>query len=80
MMSESSDDEAENFSADITKSKQCACFKIETLCGNTVLIVYISLEEVCGNATLDRSTVQKWHKRFREGAEHRRESAFWLFL
>ncbi len=42
-------------------------WKIKTSHGNIVPIIHASLKEVCGNATLDRSTVQWWHKRFREG-------------
>ncbi len=40
---------------------------IKILWGNTVPITHISLKEVCRNATLNRSTVQQWHKHFREG-------------
>ncbi len=58
---------AENFSANVTKSEQYSYIKIETLCGNIVCIIYTPLKEVCGNATMDRSTVQQLHKRFREG-------------
>ncbi len=65
-MSELSEGEAENVSAYVTKSKQRAYIKIETLCGDTVPIIQASLKEVYGKATLDRSTVQWWHKRFRE--------------
>ncbi len=56
-MSESSEDDAENFSAHIRKSKQRAYIKIETLYGNMVSIIHASLKEVCRNATLDRSNV-----------------------
>ncbi len=56
-MSELSKDGAKNFLAYVTKYNQCAHIKIETLYGNTVPIIHTSLKEVCGNATLDRSTV-----------------------
>ncbi len=57
-MSLLSEDETENFSAHITKSEQWAYMKIETLRGNTALIIHASLKEVCRNVTLNRSTVQ----------------------
>ncbi len=41
--------------------------KIETLRGNIVSIIYVSLKKVSGNAKLDRNTVQWWHKYFTEG-------------
>ncbi len=65
-MSELSKNETENFPAYVTKFEQCAYIKIKTLCSNTVPIIHASLKEVCGNATLDKSTVQWWHKCFRE--------------
>ncbi len=65
-MSELSEDEAENFSAHVIKFEQWVYIKIETLCGITVPVNYALLKEVCGNATLDRITVQWWHKHFRE--------------
>ncbi len=51
-MSELSEDEAKNFSAHITKSKQRASIEIETLCGNTVPISHALLKDICGNGTL----------------------------
>ncbi len=45
-------------------SVQSVYIKVKTLCNNTVPIIHASLKEVCGNATLDRSTVQLWHKHF----------------
>ncbi len=47
--------------------KQGAYIKIKTLRGNTVSIIHTLLKEVYENATLDRSTVQWWHKHFRQG-------------
>ncbi len=41
--------------------------QIKTLRGSAVPIIHSSFKKVCGNATLDRSTVEWWHKRFREG-------------
>ncbi len=35
--------------------------------GNIVPIIHALLKEIRGNATLDRNTVQQWHKCFREG-------------
>ncbi len=57
-MSELPEDEAENFSVHVIKSKHCVYIKIKTLCGNTVPIIHTSLKEICGNATLHLSTVQ----------------------
>ncbi len=71
-MSELSEDEAENFLAHVAKFEQCVYIKIKTLCDNTDPIIHASLKEVCGNATLDRSTTQRLHKYFREGREHRK--------
>ncbi len=49
---------AENFSAHVTESEQPTYIKVETLCGNAVPIIHTLLKEVCGNITLDRSTVR----------------------
>ncbi len=64
-MLELSKDEAKNFSAQVTQSKQHAYIKIETLHGNTVSIIHALLKEVCGNAILGWSTVQQQHKCFK---------------
>ncbi len=50
----------------VTKSKQFAHIKIETLWGSTVPIIHTLLKEICGNATLNSSTIQQMHKRFRK--------------
>ncbi len=54
------------FLACVTKSKQGAFIKIKTMCGNMFPIIHTLLKEVCGNATLDRSTIQWQYKCFRE--------------
>ncbi len=65
VMSELSKDEAENFSARVMKSEQQSIHQGWNF--TQQYIIYASLKEVCWNATLDRSTVQRWHKRFSEG-------------
>jgi hypothetical protein len=40
---------------------------IETLCGKNPTEIHITLCEVCGEQTVDRSTVFHWAIRFREG-------------
>ncbi len=48
---------------------------------HSVFIIHASFKEVCGNATINRSTVQWWHKRFREGMnEHRKQPMVWWSL
>ncbi len=65
-MLELSEYEAENFLARVTKSEQHAYIKIKTLHDSTVPVTHTLLKDVCRNATLDRCTVQQWHKCFRE--------------
>ncbi|VVC38277.1 Double-stranded RNA-binding domain [Cinara cedri] len=48
-------------------TKQRAYIKIETIRGKTVPEIHAALNEVCGTDTVDRSTVQRWHQRFRDG-------------
>ncbi len=76
-MSELSEDEVENFSAHVTRFEQQAYIKIEILCGNyrwQVPIIHTLSKAVCGSVTLGRSTVQQWHKRFREGGVSTKDS------
>ncbi len=79
-MLELPEDEVEHFVTYIIKSKQRTHIKIETLHGNTVPITHVSLKEVCGNATLDRSTVQWWHKHFRENLRKKCSAPFTLLI
>ena len=54
-------------SGTVTNDDQRAYIKIETLCGKTATEIHISLMEVCGVGTVDRSTISRWGQRFREG-------------
>jgi hypothetical protein len=54
-------------SGKITVMDQRLYIKIETLCGITPTQIYESLREVCGDSTVDRSTISRWSQRFREG-------------
>lgn len=67
MMCESDNESENNSSAYIYVFEQRAYIKIETICGKTVPEIHAALNEVCGTDTVDRSTVQRWHQRFREG-------------
>jgi len=51
----------------VTRHEQRAYVKIETLRGNLVPKIVSALKEVCGGDALDRSTIQRWHKRVHQG-------------
>jgi transposase len=53
-------------SGKITVMDQRSYIKIETLRGITPTQIYES-REVCGDSTVDRSTIFRWSQRFREG-------------
>ncbi|VVC35793.1 Hypothetical protein CINCED_3A021583 [Cinara cedri] len=67
MMCESDNESENNSSAHISVFEQRAYIKIETIRGKTVPEIHAALNEVCGTDTVDRSTVQRWHQRFRDG-------------
>jgi transposase len=54
-------------SGKITVMDQRSYIKIETLRDITPTQIYESLREVCGDYTIDRSTISRWSQRFREG-------------
>ncbi|KAL4083594.1 hypothetical protein QTP88_028910 [Uroleucon formosanum] len=66
-MCESDNESENNSSAHISVFEQRAYIKIETIRGKTVPEIHAALNEVCGTDTVDRSTVQRWHQRFRDG-------------
>ncbi len=59
-MSELPEDKAKTFLAGVTTSEYCVYIKIETFCGKTVTIIHTLLKEICGNATMGKSTAQQW--------------------
>ncbi|VVC32732.1 Hypothetical protein CINCED_3A021716 [Cinara cedri] len=67
MMCESDNESENNSSAHISVFEQRAYIKIETIRGKTVPEIHAALNEVCGTDTVDRSTVQRWRQRFRDG-------------
>ncbi|KAK9686062.1 hypothetical protein QE152_g37494 [Popillia japonica] len=67
MMSEGDNDSENKSSAHISVLEQRAYIKIETIRGKTVPEIHAALNEACGMDTADRSTVQRWHQRFRKG-------------
>ncbi|VVC24343.1 Hypothetical protein CINCED_3A013063 [Cinara cedri] len=67
MMCESDNESENNSSAHISVFEQRAYIKIETIRGKTVPEIHAALNEVCGTDTVDRSTMQRWHQRFRDG-------------
>ncbi|VVC34278.1 Ribonuclease H-like domain [Cinara cedri] len=67
MICESNNESENNSSAHISIFEQRAYIKIETIRGKTVPEIHAALNEVCGTDTVDRSTVQRWHQRFRDG-------------
>ncbi|VVC42113.1 Hypothetical protein CINCED_3A015308 [Cinara cedri] len=67
MMCESDNESVNNSSVHISVFEQRAYIKIETIRGKTVPEIHAALNEVCGTDTVDRSTVQRWHQRFRDG-------------
>ncbi|CAK9799257.1 Protein GVQW3 [Anthophora plagiata] len=44
-----------------------AYIHIETVSGKKVPEIHAALKEACGRFTVNRSTVQRWHTKFREG-------------
>lgn len=54
-------------SGTVTNDDQRAHIKIEILRGKTPTEIHISLMEVCGVETVDRSTISGCAQRFREG-------------
>ena len=51
----------------VTISDQRSYIKIETLRVNNLTGIHGALSEVCGEFTVDRSTVSRWADRFRGG-------------
>ncbi|KAF0753313.1 histone-lysine N-methyltransferase SETMAR-like [Aphis craccivora] len=66
-MCESDNESENNSSAHVSVFEQRAYIKIETIRGKTVPEIHAALNEVCGTDTVDRSTVQRWYQRFRDG-------------
>jgi len=54
-------------SGTVTVEDQRSCNKIETLRGKNPTKIHSALREVCGEQTVDRSTVSHWATCFREG-------------
>jgi transposase len=54
-------------SCTVTFEDQRSYIKIETLRGKNPTDIHSALREVCGEQTVDRSTVSRWATRFREG-------------
>jgi hypothetical protein len=54
-------------SGTVTVEDQRSYVKIETLRGQNPTEIHSALREVCGEQTVDRSTVSRWGTRFREG-------------
>ena len=54
-------------SGTMTVSNQCLCIKIETLRDKNLTEIHGALSEVCGEITVDRSTVSHWVHRFPGG-------------
>ena len=59
-------------SGTVTVEDQRSYIKIETLCGKNTTEIHNALREVCGEQTVERSTVSHWATRFREGRVHKR--------
>jgi len=55
-----------NSSAHVTVFEQRAYIEIETIRGKTVPEIHATLNEVCETDTVDRSSVQRRHQRFRD--------------
>ena len=51
-------------SGTVTISDQRSYIKIETLRGKNLTEIHCALSEVCGEFTVDRSTVSRWVNRF----------------
>jgi transposase len=54
-------------SSTVTFEDQRSYIKIETLRGKRPTEIQSALREVCGEQTVDRSTVSRWATRFHEG-------------
>ena len=54
-------------SGTVTVEDQRSYIKIETLLGKNPAEIHSALREVCGEQTVDRSTISRWATRFREG-------------
>ena len=54
-------------SGTVTVEDQKSYIKIETLRGKNPTEIHSALREVCGEQTVERSTVSRWATRFREG-------------
>ena len=54
-------------SCTVTVEDQRSYIKIETLRGKNPTEIHSALREVCGEHTVDRSTVSRWATRFLEG-------------
>ncbi|KAL1132425.1 hypothetical protein AAG570_010380 [Ranatra chinensis] len=59
--------EATGASGTVSVEVQRSYIKIESLRGKTPTEIHSALREVCGDQTVDRSTVSRWANRFREG-------------
>ena len=59
--------ESAGVSGTATISDQRSYVKIETLCGKNPTEIHGALSEVCGEFTVDRSTVSHWANHFRGG-------------
>jgi hypothetical protein len=51
----------------VTVDDQRSYIKIETLCGKNPTEIHIALREICGEQTVDHSTVYHWVTHFCEG-------------
>lgn len=56
-------------SARVTNLDQRSYIKIETLRGRTPTEIYNALREVCGDTTVNRSTISRWASKFKAGQE-----------
>lgn len=54
-------------SEQVTVLDQRSFIKIETIRGRTPTQIYDLLREVCGDSTIDRSTISRWSQRFCQG-------------
>lgn len=54
-------------SGTVTIDEQRAYIKIETLRGKTSTEIHSALSDVCGELTVNHSTVSRWSNRFRGG-------------
>ncbi|KAK9738789.1 HTH domain in Mos1 transposase [Popillia japonica] len=59
--------ESARVSGTVSIEEQRAYIKIETLRGKKPTGIHSALSDVCGELTVDRSTVSRWSNRFRRG-------------